>query len=118
MKNRLFTCVAAIASVAIVCALATAKDKKAPTAAKDKKAPAVAKGKTTATAAKGKKPVKVFLLVGQSNMQGKGSVKHLAELVKSQPKKYGHLMKDGKWVLRDDVWGSFHARPGQRLGVG
>ena len=57
-----------------------------------------------AASAADKKPVKVFLLVGQSNMQGKGSAKHLEELVKSDPKKYGHLMKDGKWVKRDDVW--------------
>jgi len=109
MKNRFFTYIVVLAFVAMIAALAPAKDKKAATPAKDKK---------PAAAAKGKKPVKVFLLVGQSNMQGKGSAKHLAELVKSQPKKYGHLMKDGKWVKRDDVWGSFHARPGQRLGVG
>ena len=32
-----------------------------------------------------KKPVKVFLLVGQSNMQGKGSADHLKQLVESQP---------------------------------
>ena len=49
-------------------------------------------------------PVKVFLLVGQSNMQGKGSLKHLQELTESEPKKFGHLRKDGEWVLRDDVW--------------
>lgn len=109
MENRFFTCVAVLAFVAISAVIAPAKDKKAVASAKDKK---------PAASAKDKKPVKVFLLVGQSNMQGKGSAKHLAELVKSQPKKYGHLMKDGKWVKRDDVWGSFHARPGQRLGVG
>ncbi len=50
------------------------------------------------------KPVKVFLLVGESNMQGKGSAEHLEELVKAEPDKYGHLMKDGDWVRRDDVW--------------
>jgi hypothetical protein len=65
-----------------------------------------------------KKPVKVFLLVGQSNMQGKGSAAHLKELVKSQPEKYGHLMKDGKWIKRDDVWASFHAGPASPLTVG
>jgi hypothetical protein len=48
--------------------------------------------------------VKVFILAGQSNMQGKGSIKHLEELVKAEPDKYGHLMKDGKWTERDDVW--------------
>ena len=49
-------------------------------------------------------PVKVFLLVGQSNMQGKGSVKHLDELVQVEPDTFGHLKKGGKWVERDDVW--------------
>jgi len=109
MKNRFFRCVVVLAFVAMIATQALGKEKKPAAPAKEKK---------PAAAAKGKKPVKVFLLVGQSNMQGKGSAKHLAELVKSQPKKYGHLMKDGKWVKRDDVWGSFHARPGQRLGVG
>ncbi|HET6251764.1 MAG TPA: sialate O-acetylesterase [Tepidisphaeraceae bacterium] len=50
------------------------------------------------------KPVKVFLLVGQSNMQGKGSVAHLDQLVTSDPAKFGHLKKDGKWAARDDVF--------------
>ena len=48
--------------------------------------------------------VKVFLLIGQSNMQGKGSLKHLDQLVKSDPAVYGHLKKDGRWVERNDVW--------------
>src|SRR4029079_2956777 len=48
--------------------------------------------------------VKVFLLAGQSNMQGKGSPDHLDKLVESDPEKYGYLKKDGKWIERDDVW--------------
>jgi alpha-galactosidase len=58
-----------------------------------------------AEAPKGK--VKVFLLVGQSNMQGKGALEHLEELVKTEPDKYGHLKKDGKWIERDDVYVMF-----------
>lgn len=50
------------------------------------------------------KPVKVFILAGQSNMQGKGSLKHLSELVTNEPAKFGHLKKDGKWIERDDVF--------------
>jgi hypothetical protein len=65
------------------------------------------------TAAKG--PVKVFLLVGQSNMQGKGSVKHLDELVKKEPATFGHLQKDGKWVERDDVAIYFGSMKSRRL---
>ncbi len=53
-------------------------------------------------APKGK--VKVFILAGQSNMQGKGNLEHLKQLVQQEPAKYGHLMKDGKWTERDDVW--------------
>lgn len=83
---------------------------------------------TLPASAKDKGPVKVFLLIGQSNMQGKGSLSHLKELVSAEPAKYGHLMKDGQWVQRDDVWGAFHntnrgpltvgtlTRPGGRLG--
>ncbi len=74
MRNRIFPCV--VVFVVLIAAIARSEDKK---------------------------PVKVFLLVGQSNMQGKGSVKHLEELVKAEPDKFGHLMKDGKWVKRDDV---------------
>ncbi len=48
--------------------------------------------------------VKVFILAGQSNMQGKGSASHLKQLVEKEPAKYGYLMKDGKWTERDDVW--------------
>jgi len=49
------------------------------------------------------KPVKVFILAGQSNMQGKGSLEHLDKLVKDEPAKFGRLKKDGKWIERDDV---------------
>jgi alpha-galactosidase len=48
--------------------------------------------------------VKVFLLVGQSNMQGKGAIEHLEELVKTEPDRFGHLKKEGKWIERDDVF--------------
>ena len=52
----------------------------------------------------GKSPVKVFILAGQSNMQGKGSIKHLDRLVTENPTEYGHLKKNGQWIKRDDVW--------------
>jgi hypothetical protein len=61
----------------------------------------------TARADDSKAKIKVFLLVGQSNMQGKGSLDHLEELVKSEPDKFGHLKKDGKWIERDDVYVMF-----------
>jgi alpha-galactosidase len=59
-------------------------------------------GPIHAEAPKGK--VKVFILAGQSNMQGKGSIKQLEELVKSEPERYGHLKSGGKWIEREDAW--------------
>lgn len=61
----------------------------------------------------GEKPLKVFLLAGQSNMQGHGHLRTLDHLGKDP--KYGHLLKkvkgaDGKWIVRDDVWIAYPAR--------
>jgi alpha-galactosidase len=52
-------------------------------------------------------PVKVFILAGQSNMQGHGSVRTLDWL--GEDREYGHLLKklknaDGSWASRPDVW--------------
>lgn len=52
----------------------------------------------------GEGPVKVFILAGQSNMQGKGAIEHLGRLVTENPTEYGHLKKNGQWIKRDDVW--------------
>ena len=60
----------------------------------------------------GKSPVKVFILSGQSNMEGQGTIEGdkkgtLRFLVKdpSSAQRYKHLLdKDGNWVVRDDVW--------------
>ena len=82
------------------------------------------------TAGAGDKPVKVFVLAGQSNMEGqgfikadpkrnngKGSLEYLAK-DKAAADKLGHLLgKDGKWVVRDDVWIHYLGRKG-RLTVG
>jgi hypothetical protein len=61
-------------------------------------------------------PVQVFILAGQSNMQGHGwydditdngidELGTLRKLVEANPVTYGHLL-DGSdnWVVRDDVW--------------
>lgn len=58
--------------------------------------------------------VKVFILAGQSNMEGKGALK-LAEYQSEAPEFkdfYKHLKKDGKWVVREDVWINFLDRRG------
>jgi len=61
----------------------------------------------TLTRAEDKKPVKVFILAGQSNMQGHsrismgkdGDLDHAA-----QQEQFAYLKKDGQWIERDDVW--------------
>jgi alpha-galactosidase len=63
----------------------------------------------------GRSPVKVFILAGQSNMQGKGRVSHLDDLTKDPAKKatFGHLKTpDGQWVVRRDVWIDYLGRKG------
>lgn len=50
-------------------------------------------------------PWRVFILSGQSNMEGKGAIKHLEQLLadeKTAPT-YKHLRAGEKWVERDDV---------------
>lgn len=59
--------------------------------------------------------VKVFLLAGQSNMQGHGRTEEqsggsettgtLRDYLNNDPATYGHLAQpNGQWVQRDDVW--------------
>ena len=57
--------------------------------------------------AEDKKPVKVFILAGQSNMQGHGRIalgKDGDLDYAAQQEQFAYLKKDGKWVERDDVW--------------
>jgi dipeptidyl-peptidase-4 len=51
-----------------------------------------------------KAPVQVFILAGQSNMQGKGSIEHLEQLVTEEPAQYGHLKENGHWRKLENVW--------------
>jgi len=58
-------------------------------------------------AADAKKPVKVFILAGQSNMQGHAHLRTLDYL--GEDPQYGRLLKklknpDGSYTVRDDVW--------------
>ncbi|HEX5270928.1 MAG TPA: sialate O-acetylesterase, partial [Gemmataceae bacterium] len=66
-----------------------------------------------------KKPVKVFILAGQSNMEGKAKVA-LFDYQAAQPVTRDllkHLRKGDKWVERDAVWIKFLDRKG-KLTVG
>ena len=70
-------------------------------------------------AAEAGKPVKVFVLAGQSNMEGKAKLS-LLEYQAAQPGTrylFQAWRRDGKWIERDDVWIKFLDRKG-RLTVG
>jgi len=58
--------------------------------------------------------VKVFILAGQSNMEGKGTIKHLEQIVRENPETYGNLKSNGKWVERNDVWIDYLGNRGRR----
>ena len=77
----------------------------------------LATGATAATAEGKKGPLKVFVLAGQSNMEGQGKIAadpksnggkgSLQYLVKdpATAARFQHLVdQDGKWAVRDDVW--------------
>ena len=67
------------------------------------------------------KKVKVFILAGQSNMEGKaqnGLWEHQAEAPETKDF-FKHLRKDGKWIVRDDVLIKFlNRKGGLTLGYG
>jgi alpha-galactosidase len=80
---------------------------------------------STANAADSPKPVKVFILAGQSNMEGQGFIasdprrnsgKGSLEYLVKDPATAGrfkHLVdSNGKWIVRDDVWISYLDRHG------
>jgi len=57
--------------------------------------------------------IKVFILAGQSNMEGHGQVRSLDHL--GEHPKYGHLLqelknRDGSWAVRDDVTIAWQAK--------
>ncbi|GIW90276.1 MAG: sialate O-acetylesterase [Pirellulaceae bacterium] len=59
-------------------------------------------------------PVRVFFLVGQSNMEGKGDPRHL-DTYRDDPlikPTYALLKHDGQWRVRDDVWITYPTKPG------
>ncbi len=59
-------------------------------------------------------PVKVFILSGQSNMEGKASNKLINFQAEDDKTKdfFKHLRKDGQWIVRDDVFIKFLDRKG------
>lgn len=60
------------------------------------------------------KPVKVFILAGQSNMEGKAKnelLDHQAQAPKTK-ELFAHLHQDGQWIVRDDVFIKYLNRKG------
>jgi alpha-galactosidase len=60
------------------------------------------------------RPVKVFVLAGDSNMAGRVAVsllKYQANQAETK-ERFQHLIKDGKWVVREDVWIKYFKRKG------
>jgi alpha-galactosidase len=62
----------------------------------------------------GEKTVKVFILAGQSNMEGKAPNALLEHQAKDPKTKqlFAHLRKDDRWIVRDDVFVKFLDRHG------
>ena len=58
--------------------------------------------------------VKVFILAGQSNMEGKAKNKLLDYQATAEGTKelFAHLRKDGEWIVRDDVFIKYLDRSG------
>ena len=58
--------------------------------------------------------VKVFILAGQSNMEGKAKNSLLEHQATDDKTKalFAHLRKDGKWIVRDDVFIKYLSRHG------
>jgi hypothetical protein len=67
-----------------------------------------------APAAQAENPVKVFILAGQSNMEGKAQNSLLESQAKDPKTKdlFAHLRKNDEWIVRDDVFIKYLDRKG------
>ena len=65
-----------------------------------------------------KPKLKIFVLAGQSNMEGKGSVHVMRHQlgVAEKRARFEHLQSNGEWLERDDVWIDYLGGNGQRHG--
>lgn len=58
----------------------------------------------TQAAAEDAPGLRVFILAGQSNMEGKGAIRHLETLIAEDAQgRFAHLRDSDGWVVRDDV---------------
>jgi hypothetical protein len=67
-----------------------------------------------ALAANADAPVRVFILAGQSNMEGKAQLKLLDHQITAPATAdlFAHLHKGGEYLVRNDVWINYHDRRG------
>ena len=64
------------------------------------------------------RPIRVYILAGQSNMEGKGSVATLQHQLADEEKasRFAHLIDGESWVEREDVFISYLGNAGHRHG--
>jgi len=75
---------------------------------------AMASAAATSAQAADTTTVKVFILAGQSNMEGKAKTELLDHQAEAPPTKehFAHLRSDGEWIVRKDVFIKFLNRKG------
>ncbi len=63
-------------------------------------------------------PVQVYILAGQSNMEGKGSVVTVEKQLNDPERRdrFAHLKDGDSWAQRDDVWIHYLGNQGRRSG--
>ena len=61
-------------------------------------------------------PVQVYILAGQSNMEGKGSVVTVEKQLNDPERRdrFAHLKDGDSWAQRDDVWIHYLGNQGRR----
>jgi serine/threonine protein kinase len=83
--------------------------------------PAVSSRSTKHAAGVADRPVKVFIMAGDSNMAGRAKVSLLKYQANQAETKelFQHLIHDGEWDVREDVWiKNFHQKGNLTVGFG
>src|SRR4051794_15956332 len=83
--------------------------------------PAVPSTSTKPAPGAADRPVKVFVLAGDSNMAGRAKVSLLKYQANQAETKelFQHLIHDGEWDVREDVWiKNFHQKGNLTVGFG
>lgn len=90
-------------------------------AAAAKDGPGASDGRAKYAAGATDRPVKVFILAGDSNMAGRAKIsvlQHQANMA-DRKQRYQHLLHEGEWAVREDVWiKNFHQKGNLTVGFG